>query len=79
MASGSVVVSDPCLPHPQLKPGEHYFEEEPRQIPNLIDWLLGDKEGQREARRVRGNASEHLKKNMNRRIQVDELLRFLAE
>ncbi|HET9383535.1 MAG TPA: hypothetical protein VFO67_00210 [Gemmatimonadales bacterium] len=79
MASGSVVVSDPCLPHPQLKPGEHYFEEEPRQIPNLIDWLLRDTEGQREARRVRDNASEHLKRNGDRRLQVSELLKRLSE
>jgi hypothetical protein len=79
MASGSVVVSDPCLPHPQLKPGEHYFEEEPRQIPNLIDWLLRDTEGRREARRVRDNASEHLKRNRDRRVQVSELLRRLSE
>jgi hypothetical protein len=79
MASGSVVVSDPCLPHPQLKPGEHYFEEEPRQIPNLIDWLLRDEEGQREARRVRDHASQHLERNGDRRIQVCELLKCLSE
>ncbi len=45
MARGSVVVTDPCLPHPRLTPGVHFLQEEARHIPDLIDWILGDEEG----------------------------------
>ncbi|MDT8870873.1 hypothetical protein RAA17_06200 [Komagataeibacter rhaeticus] len=40
MANGSVVVSEPCLPHPVFRPGIHFLEETGRHIPNLIEWLL---------------------------------------
>jgi hypothetical protein len=40
---------------------------------------LRDEEGQREARRVRDHASQHLERNGDRRIQVCELLKCLSE
>jgi hypothetical protein len=56
MAGGSVVVSEPCLPHPLFKPGIHYFEECGRHMPDLIDWLLKSEDGKARAEEVRANA-----------------------
>jgi hypothetical protein len=52
MASGAVVVSEPCPPHPDLSPGVHYFAASARQIPDLLEWLLRTPEGQESAREV---------------------------
>jgi hypothetical protein len=49
ISARSVVVSEPCLPHPHFQAGVHYFEENARQIPNLVAWLLRSPEGQRRA------------------------------
>lgn len=53
MCSGALVVSEPCLPHPTLKPDVHYFEESGRHIPDLIDWLTEDPDGRARAESVR--------------------------
>ncbi|MDQ0512170.1 hypothetical protein [Ancylobacter amanitiformis] len=42
---GACVVSDPGLADPIFRPGEHFLEENLRQLPDLIDWLLGTPEG----------------------------------
>jgi hypothetical protein len=56
MGGGSVVVTEPCLPHPLFKPGIHFFEECGRHIPNLIDWLLKSTDGIAQAEKVRQTA-----------------------
>jgi hypothetical protein len=56
LATGAVVVSEPCLPHPLLTPGVHYFEENSRQIPGLLDWLLRSDDGARAAASVQAQA-----------------------
>jgi hypothetical protein len=56
MAGGSVVVSEPCLPHPLFKRGIHFFEETGRHMPDLLDWLLKTADGQAQAEKVRTNA-----------------------
>jgi hypothetical protein len=53
MAGGSVVVSEPCLPHPLYKPGVHFFEETGRHMPDLLDWLLKTEDGRARAEQVR--------------------------
>ncbi|MGI4807563.1 MAG: hypothetical protein ACRYF2_05580 [Janthinobacterium lividum] len=53
MAGGSVVVSEPCLPHPLYKPGIHFFEECGRHMPDLMDWLLRTGDGRAKAEQVR--------------------------
>ena len=60
MRSGSVVVSDPCLPHPVWKPGIHFVEENIRHIPNVIDWLLNSEDGRTKAEDIRKNVVERL-------------------
>jgi hypothetical protein len=56
MAGGSVVVSEPCLPHPLYKPGVHFFEETGRHMPDLLDWLLKSDDGRAKAEKVRSSA-----------------------
>jgi len=45
LATGAVVVSEPCLRHPLLEPGVHYLEAPGRQIPALLRRLLHSDEG----------------------------------
>lgn len=52
----TVVVSEPCFPHPLYKPGVHYFEEAARDIPPLIDWLTRSADGQARAEAMRQRA-----------------------
>jgi SAM-dependent methyltransferase len=79
MATGSVVVSEPCLPHPVFKPGTHYFEETGRQIPNLLDWLLRSPEGRAEAERVRRNVIALISDEQTARREAARLCVFLLE
>lgn len=55
MASGSIIVTEECFPHPLYKNGEHYLTETPRHMPNLIEWLIRTEEGQAEAARIQKN------------------------
>ena len=54
----TVVVTEPCFPHPLFKPGEHYFEESPRHIHHLIAWLARAPDGQARAEDMRARAYE---------------------
>lgn len=54
----TVVVTEPCFPHPLYKPGTHYFEEAPRHIPHLVEWLARSSDGQARAEDVRRRAFE---------------------
>ena len=56
----TVVVSEPCFPHPVFKPGVHFFEEAPRHIADLVHWLATTPEGQAKAEEVRSRAYETL-------------------
>jgi hypothetical protein len=42
---GTCVVSDPSLPNPCFRVGEHFFEENVRHVPELLRWLLDTSEG----------------------------------
>jgi hypothetical protein len=55
IATGAVVVSEPCDPHPLFKPGTHYLEESGRHILNLIEWLLKTPDGQAQAAKIQKN------------------------
>jgi hypothetical protein len=77
MYSNSVVVSEPCLPHPYFKPGVHYFEENQRLIPSLVEWLLRTDEGRHEADRVRGNALDAVSRFNSSHQDSSHILRFM--
>ncbi len=52
----TVVVTEPCFPHPLFKPRVHFFEEAPRHLPDLVHWLATTPEGQAKAEAVRTRA-----------------------
>jgi len=76
-ATGAVVVSEPCLPHPLLTPGVHYLEASSRQIPDLIAWLLHSEDGQRAAAQVQANARALLADTITPQATAARLLGFL--
>jgi hypothetical protein len=73
----SVVVSDPCFPHPLFKPGQHYFEEAPRHIPELIRWILASKDGAERAETMRANAFCELSTRANLDAAAKRILAFM--
>lgn len=79
MASGSLVVTDPCLSHPRLKPGEHFFQEDVRHIPNLLEWLVFDVDGRNEAQRVLKNTARLLSNDEDNFVRTASILSFLEE
>lgn len=79
MCSGSVVVSDPCLPHPDFVAGEHYFQEQTRHMPGLLEWLLRSEDGNQEAERVRRNVDDLITNVFDTRRTMTGLLRFIAD
>lgn len=52
----TLVVTEPCFPHPLYKPGIHYLEEAPRHLPHLVEWLVRTPEGQAKAEEIRARA-----------------------
>ncbi len=78
MCGGSLVVSDPCLPHPSFVANEHYLQESARHIPDLLEWLLNTDDGEREAERVRSNANTLITETYDVKRTVTELLSFFA-
>ncbi len=52
MIGGSVVVTEPTLPHPIYQAGTHFLEETGRHMPNLLDWLLRSSDGQAAAVKI---------------------------
>jgi hypothetical protein len=70
----TAVVSEACFPHRIFKPGVHYFEEAPRHIPHLIDWLARTAEGQAQADTVRERAYRDLLAHANARTAALALL-----
>jgi SAM-dependent methyltransferase len=79
MCAGSVVVSDPCLPHPDFIAGQHYFQEQARHIPDLLEWLLKTPEGGREAEKIRSNVDDLITNAFDTRRTMTQLLGFLAQ
>ncbi len=79
MASGAVVVSEPCLPHPLFKPGVHYLEESGRHILNLVEWLLHTEDGRAQAQMIQDNASRAVRDADYAARNVNALMWFLHE
>jgi hypothetical protein len=79
MVGGSVVVSEPCPPHPVFKPGIHYLEESGRHILNLIEWLLKTPDGQQKAQDVQNNALAVVRNKELAACNAQALVMFLHE
>jgi len=70
----TVVVSEPCFHAPGFKPGIHYIEAEPDDIPGIIQWLLTTAEGREKAEELRRNAYEQLINRFDMSKVLRELL-----
>lgn len=79
MACGTLVVTEPCLPHPLYKPNIHYFEESGRQMPNLIDWLLKSRDGQIQAQKMQEALLSMIDENQKLHHIDQSLVGFLSE
>jgi hypothetical protein len=79
MSMGSVVVSEPCLPHPFLRAGEHYLEAPARQMPELLEWLLHTPDGHREAARVQAAAQQALATSLDPARAAARVLALLGQ
>ncbi len=77
MVSGTVVVSEPCPPHPMFKPGVHYLEDPGRHILNLVEWLLNTDEGKAKAQAVQDAANAVVTSQNLATSNVRRLLEFL--
>ena len=64
LSSGSIVVSEECFPHPLYKAGVHFFEENRRHIPNLVEWLIQSEDGKSTALEMQKNIFSTLR-NIN--------------
>lgn len=73
----TVVVTEPCFPHPLFKAGEHFFEEAPRHIAHLAAWLARTPEGQEKAEEVRMRAFETLTAQASAQYAAQRLLQFV--
>jgi hypothetical protein len=71
----TLVVTEPCFPHPVYKPGIHYLEEAPRHIPNLVEWLVHAPDGHRKAEEIRTRAFKDLTTLSTARAAAIDLLR----
>lgn len=71
----TVVVTEPCFPHRLFKPGTHYFEEAPRHVHHLVEWLADTPDGQAKAEAVRTRAYEDLVARANAKAAALTLLR----
>lgn len=72
LMQGCCVVTETSTQQPGLKPGEHYFEEDLKNLPELVSWLLDDVEGQKMAQRVRTHGQ-------NTAVKLFELDKTLIE
>jgi hypothetical protein len=79
MSMGAVVVSEPCLPNPAFQPGTHYFEENARQLPNLIEWLLRSPEGRARAQSVQDNTRRLLAAEFSAERNAARVLALLLD
>jgi hypothetical protein len=78
MALGALVVSDGCLPHPHFKPNEHFLQDEVRQVPNLIEWVLNTPDGRIAAGRIVSNVERLFNDDDYRKAKTAALLHFLS-
>lgn len=71
----TLVVTEPCFPHPVYKDGMHFLAEAPRHMPHLIDWLVRTPDGQKKAEEIRTNAYATFVKQSTARAAAFALLR----
>jgi len=75
---GACVVSDPGLPNPMFEPNVHYFEENLRNIGELVRWLLESEEGRDKLDRTRRAGYERARTLGSMRVALAPVLEAFA-
>jgi hypothetical protein len=75
---GACVVSDPGLPNPLFDPNVHYFEENLRNIGELLRWLLESAEGRDKLDRTRRAGYERARTLGSMRVALAPVLDAFA-
>jgi hypothetical protein len=75
---GACVVSDPGLSNPLFEPNVHYFEENLRNIGELLRWLLESAEGRDELERTRRAGYERARTLGSMRVALAPVLEAFA-
>jgi hypothetical protein len=75
---GACVVSDPGLPNPLFEPNAHYFEENLRNIGELLRWLLESAEGRDKLDRTRRAGYERARTLGSMRVALAPVLEAFA-
>ena len=78
MRSGSLVLSEHCLPVPGFVDGEHYISVHSRHMGEMIEWLVTDQSGINHANRIRDNCSRFLADCHVANIGASNIVSFLA-
>ena len=78
-AGGSVLVSDTQFLDKNCLAGVHYFHDDVKHIPQLLEWLIKDSEGQKQAETVRHAAFEVIRDTNNNVTRPKRLLHFLCD
>ena len=78
MASGAVVVTEECFPHPLYKAGTHYLTETARHIPNLLEWLLTTPDGQNKAEALHTSTLTLLQNRNLMHAKTQDLTHFIS-
>jgi hypothetical protein len=77
MAGQSLVISDNCFAHPHFRPNEHFLQDDLRQLPNLIDWVLKTPDGRDTADKLIANSTSLLTDRADRRTRTLALMSFI--
>jgi hypothetical protein len=75
---GACVVSDPGLPNPIFAPNVHYFEENLRNIGELVRWMLESEEGHQKLDRTRRAGYERARTLGSMRVALAPVLQGFA-
>jgi len=78
MCCGTVVVSEHCFPHPLFKENEHFLVEEPRHMPNLLEWLIKSSDGHGNAARIQRNAFALIRNKKINTQKYNEIKTFVG-
>jgi len=79
ICTGALVLSETSLPVPGLQAGLHYIETDSRHMGEMIEWLIKDPDGQREAERVRLAGVNTLREAHKQNAAAIRVASFLEE
>lgn len=79
IANGALVITDPCLPHPDLKSGQNYLEVNTRHLGDAIEWVINDPSGKQFAETIIENNRALFSSNNAVQQSAETLTSFIRE